>query len=227
MNNKKEIVILEHTPSETAGTIIDFLTKEKLPFRIIRLYENTDFPPTSLVRALIVMGGSMNVYEEEKYPFLKKENTFIQNIVQAEVPYLGICLGAQLLAKALHTPVYKAKNPEIGWYEVELLSEARRDPLFQHISSSFLRVLHWHEDTFDLPKDAHLLAASKNGLHQAYRFKELFYGLQFHIEINRETLLDWFEKRHDKNQVLAEYDAYQRSLDSLRNRIYKSFTSLS
>ena len=109
------VTILEHVPNEKAGTIRDFLFKEHIPFDEIRLFDGARLPDPSEVSALIVMGGPMNVYEEEKYPFLKEEDLFIRAAIEKRVPYLGICLGSQLLAKALGAKVMKAREPELGW----------------------------------------------------------------------------------------------------------------
>ena len=127
----KEVLILQHVPNEGAGTFLDFLEKKKIPFRTVALYQNDPLPQDlSAARAVLVMGGPMNVYDEEKYPFLKKEDAFIIRLLSENIPCLGICLGSQLIAKALGGKVYKAKRPEIGWDEVQLSEEARKDPLF-------------------------------------------------------------------------------------------------
>ena len=219
-----QVVILEHVPNEKAGTILDFLKKEKIPFREVRLYEEGfELPPIGSVRALVVMGGPMNVYEEEKHPFLKEENCFIQEAVRNGVPYLGICLGSQLLAKALGARVYKAKQSEIGWDKVQLTAQTKSDALFGALNSAELKVLQWHEDTFDLPAGSIHLASSKAVPHQAYRYKDRFYGFQFHIEVNRPMLEDWFKNKPDLQKILDEYDAYKPRLDKITNEMYRVF----
>ena len=146
--NKKEVIILQHVSNEHAGTILDYLTTEKTPYRVLRLYEkNSALPDADSVRCVISMGGPMNVYEEDKYPFLRQEDAFIKSIVQHKIPFLGICLGAQLLAKALNARVYKANKPEIGWSNVVLTRKAGQDALLGRISEK-LRVLQRHEGTF-------------------------------------------------------------------------------
>src|SRR3989338_632456 len=183
----KTTIILQHVPNENAGTILAFLKEKKMPYVTVHLYEkNYVFPSLDSVRSVIVMGGPMNAYAEDKYPFLREENNFIKEVIKNGIPYLGICLGAQLLAKALDAKVYKGVQPEIGWDTVDLTDEAVTCRLFQGLEQrKSLKVLQWHEDTFDLPQGSVHLAYSRIVPNQAFCYKNLFYGLQFHIEVNR------------------------------------------
>ena len=222
----KEVVILEHVSTEKAGTLLDHLNKNGIPFQSIRLYERGyALPPLDSAAALIVMGGPMNVYEEDKFPFLREENLYIKEAVKNKVPYLGICLGSQLLAKALGARVYKAKRAEVGWDDVRLSESAQKDGIFSGLDLSSLKVLQWHEDTFDLPEGAVHLASSPAVPHQAYSLDGLFYGLQFHVEVDRPMLQQWFEKRDDLEKILSEYDGYHLELARITERIYGNFFS--
>jgi GMP synthase-like glutamine amidotransferase len=224
---KKKVIILQHVASENAGTILDFLKRKKIPSQQVNLYaKKPKFPDINKARALIVMGGPMNVYEEEKFPFLKPENTYIQEAILRGVPYLGVCLGSQLLAKAMGAKVYKAKKEEIGWDTVDLTARAKDDPFFKGHRSSTLKVLQWHGDTFDLPRGSVHLAANKDVPHQAYCVAGLFYGLQFHIEVNRPMLESWFKRRSDLPQILKEYDRYKGQLKKITDKFYSNFFSL-
>ncbi|MBI2095247.1 MAG: type 1 glutamine amidotransferase [Candidatus Omnitrophica bacterium] len=220
----KEVIILQHVPNEGAGTILDFLKEQGISHRSVPLYgKRAAFPSVDAVRALVVMGGPMNVYEEDQYPFLKEEDAFIRLAVRKKVPYLGICLGAQLLAKALGAKVYKAGAPEIGWGMVRLSAAAAKSPLFGGMARSDLRALQWHEDTFDLPEGASALAVGDVVPNQAYAVRGLFYGFQFHLEINRAMLEDWFAKRPELPAILGEYDAYAPRLRQITDRLYRNF----
>lgn len=179
------------------------------------------------MRALVVMGGPMNVYQEKEHPFLKKENAFIRKAVKAGVPYFGVCLGSQLLAKALGARVYKARRPEVGWDDVSLTPAARKDPVFGEVGKKKLRVMQWHEDTFDIPSGAVKLASSRAVPNQAYVLDGRFYGLQFHVEADRPLLADWFKKHADRKEILAEHRRYRRRLDALTRRMYARFFALS
>ena len=226
-NDSKEVLILQHVPSEGAGTVLDFLEKKKIPFQIIKLYENDPLPKDlSAIRAVLIMGGPMNVYEEDKYPFLKKEGIFIKQLISQNISCLGVCLGSQLIAKALGGKVYKAERPEIGWDRIELSREAKRDPLFSLVSSPSLRVLQWHEDTFDLPEKAEHLASSKGVPNQAYRYGDKVYGFQFHVEVNEAMLKDWFKASEKLDAILAEYADYAGELRSITHRMVEAFFSL-
>ena len=139
----------------------------------------------------------MNVDEVETYPFLAEEVQRLERAVEARLPVLGVCLGAQLLAKALGARVYPNKTKEIGWYEVELLPGVKDDPLFGGIAKpqaeakSKVTVFQWHGDTFDLPPGAVRLARSEQCENQAFRYGRAAYGLQFHLEVTAEIIESW------------------------------------
>jgi GMP synthase-like glutamine amidotransferase len=152
----------------------------------------------------------MHTHEEHYHPWLREENLLIQRLLDQRVPFLGICLGGQLLAKASHTPVTKASEPEIGWFPVELTGEAARDPIFSGLPERFM-AYQWHHYRFDLPGGAVPLARSAICL-QAFRLGELAWGLQFHCEVTREMVFEWaaaFE---------AEPDADRSGYDGARMR---------
>ena len=226
--NSKEVLILQHVANEGAGTIRNYLEAQKIPFRFIRLYANESLPKKlETVHSVVIMGGPMNVYEEDKFPFLKEEDIFIKQLIKENIPILGVCLGSQLLAKALGAKVMKAKAPEIGWDNIQLSETTANDPLFSGLKTSKLRVLQWHEDTFDLPSGTVHLASSKIVQNQAFRYKDRFYGFQFHVEVNWPTLEDWFKKSKDLEKILEEYDQYQKKLSAITKSIYQNFFGLS
>lgn len=118
----------------------------------------------------------MNVYEEDKYPFLKEETLFLRQAIDSGVPVLGICLGAQMISKACGAAVKKAPVSELGWARVRLTSTARTDPLFHGISET-LQVFQWHDDTFDIPAGGLWLATSQECHNQAFSYRNA-YGLR-------------------------------------------------
>lgn len=222
----KKVYILKHVPNEDAGTILDFLREAEIPFQSVSLFAGEALPNPGDMRAAVIMGGPMNVDEEHKHTFLKDEKVFLKEAIKKNVPCLGVCLGSQLLARALGASVYKAKEEEIGWDDVALTPEAKKDPLFSMIPGKTFRVLQWHGDTFDLPKDAVHLASSKIVPNQAFRYGDKVYGLQFHVEVNKPMLEDWFKQKKDLGAILREYDRYRPELNRITKEFYKKFFAL-
>ena len=184
---------LYHAPTETLGLIKSCLDKRGLNLTEHNVYEGCQVPSFSpAIQALIVMGGPMNVDETHRYPFLDTEVKLIKQATLAGRPVLGICLGAQLIAKALGSRVYPNSVREVGWHPIEILPEARKDRLFAEAPQTF-DVLHWHGDTFDLPAGAVHLAKSHNCVHQAFRWGPLAWGLQFHLEVTPEMVEAWVQ----------------------------------
>lgn len=139
---------------------------------------------------LIVLGGPMSVHDQAEYPHLARAENLIREAVAERVPTLGVCLGAQLIAKALGASVYPNPVKEIGCHSVELTDAGVRDPLFAGLGPEVL-VFQWHGDTFDLPRGATLLARAPLCHHQAFQVGEVVYGLQFHLEVTAEMVVTW------------------------------------
>lgn len=150
---------------------------------------------------IIAMGGPMGAYECDQHPWLLAEVALIREAVDADVPFWGVCLGAQLLAASLDGSVGPGNAPEIGVLEVSLAAAAATDPVFAHAPSSFA-ALQWHSDTYQLPEGSMRLASSSAYLEQAFRIRNA-YGLQFHLEVPTDLLAEW-----------AELPAYARSLET-------------
>ena len=186
------VLIIKHIDIEGPGLIEDCLRQEKIPYQILNLKPNIRLPKLDDLTHIVFLGGPMNVYEEDRYPFLRDEDLFIKEAIQRGKTILGICLGAQLIAKALGAKVFKAPVKEIGWYDVSLTDEGTKDPLFSSLPKRF-SVFQWHEDTFEIPKAGKLIATSSSVPHQAFRYEENAYGLQFHLEVTREMIQEWMK----------------------------------
>lgn len=185
-------VILQHVAWEGPGLIASEARKRGKEIKVIRMDMGQSLPTPEEVDGLVVMGGPMGVYEDDKYSFLTEECRLIAELVHRQRPVLGVCLGSQLLAKALGAKVFPGHQSEIGFGSVELTAEGGQDPLFAKLDSP-LPAFHWHGDTFDLPSGAVLLASSEIYPHQAFRFGKFAYGLQFHVEPNGDTWSRWRE----------------------------------
>lgn len=137
---------------------------------------------------LIVLGGPISANDEAEFPFIMDELEILKTRLASDAPTLGICLGAQMMARALGAKVYPGKQKELGWHRVALTEAGKQSPL-QHLE--FTPVLHWHGDTFDLPKDAVHLASSDITLNQAFRWKKRGLALQFHPEVTVHGMERW------------------------------------
>jgi GMP synthase (glutamine-hydrolysing) len=198
---EKHILIIKQVEQEGPGLIEKIFAANGWGLKTVELSQGeklpSDFDETG---ALIVLGGPMNVYEEKQYPFLKEEESLIRKALIEEVPVLGICLGAQLLAKTCGARVKKALQKEIGWYKVEKTGDGKKDILF-NAGADRIQVFQWHGDTFEIPEGAVLLAEGKDCKNQAFRVGQNAYGLQFHIEVTEDMIRDWFQSGEGEGMV--------------------------
>jgi GMP synthase (glutamine-hydrolysing) len=197
----KTILVLQHVPHETLGSLEQHFGKAGLKPRYVELFREV---PERLdwdrVAGLVVLGGPMNVDEVHRYPFLGPEVGWIREAVESGLPLLGICLGSQLLAKALGAKVYANKIKEIGWYHLELTPQAADDPLLGGCAPRQL-VFQWHGDTFDLPSGAIRLAQSEHCRHQAFRYGSSAWGFQFHVEMTPRLVTDWLDEPNNRQEL--------------------------
>ena len=147
--------------------------------------------------AVLVFGGAMHADQDDRHPWLRQENLFLQRLLDRHVPLLGVCLGAQLLAKAASAPVGPSSEPEVGWFEIELTEEGRDDPVLGSLPPRF-EAFQWHFYTHGLPAGAVELARSRVCT-QAFRLGESAWGVQFHPEVTAEQVESWIAE--DKNEL--------------------------
>ena len=185
------VFVLQHAACEPLGLIEDALTSSGLSWHCFQS-QNGDPVPQEIEKAagLVVLGGSMGVHDQEQYPFLAEELGLIQQAVARNVPILGVCLGAQLLASALGAAVRQNARQEIGWHPVFLTAEAAEDPLWHGLPHTWTG-FHWHGDMFETPPGAVSLASSALTPCQAFRFGSVAYGFQFHLEVTEAIIRDW------------------------------------
>jgi GMP synthase (glutamine-hydrolysing) len=198
----RTVLILRHMPQEGGGTLETALTRAGIKVRYVDLFQEIPARlPLDRVSGLVILGGPMNVDEVDRYPFLKLDVLWIRQALEIGLPLLGICLGSQLLAKALGSRVHANAVKEIGWYPLEWLPAAADDRLFGQRGAT--TVFQWHGDTFDLPQEAVLLASGSSCKNQAFRWGTNAYGLQFHIEMTAAMLDDWLKKGEDSGELAA------------------------
>jgi GMP synthase (glutamine-hydrolysing) len=146
--------------------------------------------------AVLVFGGAMHVDQDERHEWLREEDAFLRRLLGDNVPVLGVCLGSQLLAKALDAPVRRMPSPQVGWHEIWLTSAAKEDPVFAGLPAR-IDSLQWHTYAFDLPSGAALLARDER-CYQAFRAGATAWGLQFHAETTAAMLRSWVENAERK-----------------------------
>jgi len=190
---KLNIHFLQHVSYETPGTILDWIARHGHKVSFTRFFQKHELPQISEIDWLIIMGGPMSIYDVKDYPWIPEEKKFIKLAVESGKTVIGICLGSQLLADALGARVYKNDEKEIGWYDVELASDARAGKIFSGIDSR-IKTFHWHGDTFDLPEKSIQLAASECTINQGFIYESRVYAFQFHLETSRELLERMLEK---------------------------------
>jgi GMP synthase (glutamine-hydrolysing) len=152
--------------------------------------------------AVIVFGGAMHADQDDRHPWLREENFFIQRLLDRHVPTLGVCLGSQLIAKAAHAPVQRASEPEIGWLPVELTEAAEDDPLLGRLPRHF-EAFQWHYYRHGVPAGGRELARSRVCT-QAFRLGESAWGIQFHAEVTAAQVEAWIRETPDELPLPAE-----------------------
>jgi len=173
----------QHVPFEGLASIEDWARQHGHALSSTAWFEHDPvLPALDEIDWLIVMGGPMGTYEEQRLPWLRREKLFIREAIDAGKTVLGICLGAQLIASALGSAVYPGPEKEIGWWPIKKTEAGRGHPLFADMPDEFT-VFHWHGDTFDLPEGAQCLAGSAACAHQAFAVGDRVLGLQFHFEV--------------------------------------------
>ncbi|MDO8519063.1 MAG: gamma-glutamyl-gamma-aminobutyrate hydrolase family protein [Deltaproteobacteria bacterium] len=189
----KKILVCQHVAHEPLGTLDPLLRAGGFRIRYVNFGRTPHEKPTLKGYAgLIVLGGPMNVDETLKHPHLEHEVGMIREAIRRDIPVLGICLGAQLIAKALGAIVTKNPVKEIGWYDVTPTLEGESDPLLSKFSGTE-KIFQWHGDTFSIPQGAVHLASSKACTAQAFRYGDKVYGFQFHLEVDEKLIRLWCE----------------------------------
>jgi GMP synthase-like glutamine amidotransferase len=189
-----QVLIIQHVRQEGPGLIAEIFSKKgwKLDIRIMD-QPGTILPKTVAdYKAVIILGGPMGAYEEQKYPYLYQVQELVRDAIERRIPILGICLGGQLIARALGATVKPNSIKEIGWYKIHLTEAGKKAFLFRDLPEEFW-AFQWHGDTFELPEGAVLLAEGDTCTNQAFAYQECAWALQFHPEVTPIIIDYWAE----------------------------------
>jgi len=221
-----KIIILQHTPLVTPGYFTKLMNEDLVETTIIRLDEGEKIPVNlDIFDGMICLGGPMDTWMEEQYPWMIEEKNKIKEFVlNNQKPYLGICLGCQFLGEILGGKVIKSNPPEIGVLNINFLDNKKKDQLFQNFDNQ-IKALQWHsyEVTELNNSDVTILGSSDITKFQIFKYKNHAYGIQFHMEVDENTIIKWSKVPELKN-ALEKYLG-KNSIDELdillRNNIHE------
>ena len=226
-----KIHYLQHVPFEGLASIETWAKLQGHTLSSTQFYQDESLPNLEDLDLLVVMGGPMNIYQEDRYHWLVKEKKFIEQAIKHDKIVLGICLGSQLIADVLGAKIVPNPEPEIGWFPIELTPEAQTSNIFNVLPKQ-LTVFHWHGDTFELPQGAIRMASSAGCQNQAFIYDEKVIGLQFHLESTKSSVQKLIEHCADElvegryiqksKEMLSSDDNFQKindAMNSLLNRL--------
>jgi GMP synthase-like glutamine amidotransferase len=225
------VLIVKNISTEGPGTIGDFLAGKGMPYTTVDLTAE-GFPSAALYDTLVMMGGPMSVNESDIYPHIDKEAELARDFMKQGKKVFGVCLGAQIMAKALGAKVYPGPEKEIGWYDIELTGEGLQDRRMAKLATHphtgdfrrTFKVFHWHGETFDIPEGAVQLAKSGLYPNQAFRYGDNAYAFQFHIEVRRQMIFDWLKNEQvDMAKIEKETESCYTECEARAMSFYEAF----
>ena len=236
------ILVLQHIKIEDPGYIKDLMIRDKCNLEVIELDEGEKIPANlSNFDAMLSMGGPMDTWMEEEFPWLKDEKAAIKEfVIKLRKPFLGFCLGCQLLGEVIGGKVVKSKIPEIGMMNIELTDNKKHDSLFTSFPNS-IKALQWHSygvQGLEQNKHVTILGSSSTTKYQIFKYMHHAYGIQFHIEIKNNTVSQWGCVPEYKNALesslgpnaLEKFDketqANMRNLNEYSEILYKNFKDI-
>ena len=222
----KKIHIINHVDFESAGYISDWIAENDLILSETNIYNNDNFPDLADFDCLVSMGGPMSAaLDDDKYPWFADEINFIKKAIYAEKKVLGICLGAQFIARALGAKVKVNQHKEIGWHNINFSPEILQTKFFSGFPTVF-EAFHWHGDTFELPKDSIRIASSEGCANQGFIYGENVAGFQCHFEFTEKSLNRLIYKASKelvksdyvmtKNEILNKIEMLKRNNELLK-----------
>ena len=234
----KKLLVLQHVPHEILGTLNPLLKRAGFRIRYVNFSRHPDAHPSlDGYEGLVILGGPMSVNDAARLPHLTVEMRLIEQAMKNNLPVLGICLGAQLIAKTLGSAVYPNHEKEIGWYDVSPTEHAETDPLLAAFAATET-IFQWHGETFDIPKTGRHLAFSSLCHNQAFRYGANVYAFQFHLEVDERMIQRWLKIEENKTEIAAlggkidpdqirrETATHIRRLHELSDQIFGEFIDL-
>ena len=195
-----KFTIFQHVPYESPGYIRDWIKEKGHTIEEVNFYDHPQLPDVKSTENLIVMGGPMNIYDDDEFHWLADERDFIKQAIKEGKKVLGICLGSQFIADAMNALVFKNEHEEVGWFEVAV-DEKDFPEKYKGIFPKRFKTFHWHGDTFNMPEGIKSFISSKATVHQAFISKNVA-AFQFHMEMNPEGVIALIEH----NETLFEED---------------------
>ena len=233
---------LQHIDIEDPGTFKDYLLADGHEITTIQL-DQGDLIPTNLdsYDAMLCMGGPMDTFMENEYPWLIEEKKAISEyVLNLKKPFLGFCLGCQLLGEVLGGKVVESKPPEIGVLDIDIETNAKDDPVFNFLPKK-IKALQWHSyEVIGLDNNSKIqvIGTSPSTKYQIFGYKNYAYGIQFHLEIRKTTVDDWAKVPEYKNALEKSLgadalpqmkDMVDKEIDSMMqqcNQMYKNFVNI-
>ena len=234
----RKLLVFQHVPYEILGIFNPLLKESGFRIRYVNYgRDNVQRPNLDSYNGLVILGGPMNVDQVDKHPHLQDEVELIQEALEKNMPMLGICLGGQLIAKALGAQVTQNPCKEIGWYDVTPSEEGHHDPLFKHFEKT-RKIFQWHGDTFAIPDGAIHLASSPTCQNQAFRYGERVYAFQFHLEVDQGLIGNWLDRPAYRQEIAKlgggvsvdsireETQNHIRQANQLGTEVFQSFIEM-
>ena len=233
---------LQHIALEDPGTFKDFLLADGHTLTTIQLDEGDTIPSNlNEFDAMLCMGGPMDTFMEQEHPWLVLEKKAIgEYVLNLKKPFLGFCLGCQLLGEVLGGRVVSSEPPEIGVLDINIIDDAKQDPVFNFLPNS-IKALQWHSyevqglETID---GVEVIGSSPSTKYQIFGYNNHAYGIQFHIEIRKSTVDDWaavpeyknaLEKSLGKEALPKMKNSVNQEIDTMMyqcNQLYKNFIDI-
>lgn len=199
----RNILVFQHVAWEPLGLLNPLLKQARFRIRYVNFERDPHAQPgLDGYSGIVILGGPMSVGQVADYPHLQYEQQIIREAIERDIPILGICLGAQLIAAALGATVGPNVEKEIGWYDIDLSDAGQSDPLLSTMRTRE-RIFQWHSDTFALPDGAVHLAGSTGCANQAFRYGDKVYGFQFHLEADAPTIERWLDAPVHRSELAA------------------------